>query len=242
MVVRNARTSAQYEPTKQLLQHLAGHRMFGVLSPEVLADLAADCAEREYERGHRLCYSGDPAAHVFSVESGTVAMTALDRLGNSQVLMLFYTGDTFGFGVTLLGQRWAWTATALTRSKVLVVEKARFDRLYRQFPDLAYKVTDELLGILNRSQQIALRRTLGPAIARVAGFLLDSVEDQPDSNEQLAVVNLVLSHRDLAQIIGTSRETITRAFTRLSRARLITVRDDRVVILQYKALRELAGC
>lgn len=240
MTVGSARPLVQIVGRTPILEDLATHRVFGTLSRAALIALAAKAVERTYLEGHHLFYAGDSASDVFVVKSGFVVLTETDRHGNEHVTLSFYPGDVMGLGTTLLGLRWAGTATAMVDTTVLIIPKDTYDRLYRETPRLAREATRELLRILNRSKQSTARLTLARIDSRLAAFLLESAHRAGRQGEGQPDRVFVPAHQQLALILGTRRETITRIFGRLTRGGIVATKGHAVFLLRIDALRQLA--
>ncbi|MBI4504181.1 MAG: Crp/Fnr family transcriptional regulator [Chloroflexi bacterium] len=223
-----------------IYEYLAAHQVFGVLPPAALRDLVPEVIERTYRKGQHLFYAGDPQTYVFIVRLGLVALTDLDDRGNARVVLTYDSGDVFGPPAIVLGQRHAFTATALIDTHTLLIGKDTFDQLYRRFPELTHQILRELQSMLRRSQETTLRLARTPVVSRVAAFLLRFAEKCGPVGDGDTDFDLPLSREDLAFLLGTSRETIIRALTRLTRAGVIASRGKRVCIRDPDALRRLA--
>ncbi|MBI2832975.1 MAG: winged helix-turn-helix domain-containing protein, partial [Acidobacteria bacterium] len=104
--------------------------------------------------------------------------------------------------------------------------------------ELAYRVAEALAAMLCRSEQTTSEFSSAPVASRIARFLLESAGEQTSTS---SAAGLELSRQDLALVVGTSRETVTRVLGRISRSGLIALRSHRVFILKPDELRRLAG-
>lgn len=233
---RSQRTSPN---PSEALDFLAGHRMFGVLPRSDLAELAAAVAQRRFPKAHNLAYSGDSASHVFVVRSGLIALTDIDSCGNRHVLVTFSPGDVFGGTAAVLGLPHTGTATAVVDTEVIAVPRDTFDRLCRRRPELIREILRELYETVCRAEQTILALTMKQTGPRIAAFLLKSAREAAGPGGAPFTFELTLSHHDLALLLGTTRETISRVLARLSRAKVITINGRRVFILRPDALQEL---
>lgn len=230
----------EVDPPDAVSQFLAGHRLFSGLPAPANAELARETLLRTYPKGHYLYQSGDPAVFVFIIKSGLVALTDLDEHGHTHPVQTHSAGHVFGLGTVVLGIPRRFTASAVTRVGTLLIPKATFYRAYRTFPDLAYRVAEELATMLCRSEQTTFHFSLSPVASRVARFLLDSSGKEAALASSPRKGTLELSRQDLALVVGTSRETVTRVLTRLSRSGLISIRRQKVLILKPDELLRLA--
>lgn len=222
-----------------LITYFERHHMFRVLPRDELARLAEEVMERRYRKGQHLCYAGDQANAVFIVRSGLLALTEADERGNPYAVHTFGPGDVFGTMVTLLDVAYTGAAIAMSDTIAVVIRKPTFGRLVRLYPDLAIEIIRELYQIVCRAEQTIGRLAMSRVAARVAAFLLTSAGSTPAGSEP-ASFELGLSHQDMAVLVGTTRRTVTRVFTRLSRDKMIATKGRKVSILQTEALRHIA--
>lgn len=219
-----------------LIKYLSEHRLFGALPEAALGELAAEVIERTYLRGHDLYRRGDPASFVFVIKSGLAALTDIDKHGRLHPIETFSSGGVFGLATILLGIPRRFTASAFSDIRALLVPKDTFDRLYRKFPALAYQVALELAWMLYRSEEATFGLTQTPVASRLVRFLMDEAAKDAASNAGSHSGGLALSRENLAVAIGTSRETVTRVLSRLSRAGMIAVRKQQVLVLNPEQL------
>jgi CRP/FNR family transcriptional regulator len=202
--------------------------------------LAADAVERIYPKGQRLYYTGDSPSNVFIIRSGLVALTGQDERGNIYSIMTYSPGDVLGAAAAVLLIPHVMTPIAMVETVALVLNGTTFNSLYHQLPALGHQVVSELYRILRRAEAAAISFARRPVPGRVAALLLNSVGDGASPRSGAPIVNLTFSHQELAILLGTTRETITRVFTRLSRTGVIAIEGRRVCLLQPDWLRRLA--
>lgn len=222
----------------QITDYFAAHRVFGVLPRPAISELAAKVIERKYPKGHFLFYESDPPSHVFALQEGVVILAEVDERDHSHPVLTFGTGDIFGVATTVLNIQRSASACALVDAKALLIPKNVFTDLYARFAPLAYKIASELALMLCRSERTTSSLTLNTVTSRIARLLLESSD-----------VNLAegrgppygeLSHHDFALLLGTTRETVTRALGRLTREGIIVLREQQMVVMDSEKLRRLA--
>jgi CRP-like cAMP-binding protein len=250
-MVTRARTSQRSKGTSRLKRQpvrnigasrphpLSGHRLFNGISDADLKRVAGDVKERLYPKGQNLCYAGDSAHSIFVIKSGLVALIEDDDRGNPHAVHLFGPGDVFGAMVALLGVVYTGSATAIVDSDTVVIPERTFMQLVREFPALAVNVIRELYAIVCRAEDTIKRLTTASVTARVAALLL-KLRPMTIADPKSFAIEPHLSHETIALLLGTTRRTVTRAFTDLSRAKLISVKGHRVVILEAELLGRTA--
>lgn len=223
-----------------LVDQLAAHHLLDVVPRPDLERLAADVVERVYRKGHRFYFAGDPPTYVFIVKSGLVALTDQDDRGHVYATMTYSPGDVLGVAATVLNIPHTVTPIAMVDTAALLLNAASFNALYHRLPALAHKVVRELHEILRRAEKatISFARTHVPG--RVAALLLESSAKVSGSPEDEVEIELTFSHQELAILLGTTRETITRVLARMSRTGVIAIQGRRVRIVRPDWLRRLA--
>lgn len=233
-------TSARMQPSAiaELTDYLAGHRLFGVLPREALISIAENARQRRYVRDDHLYYEGDITTDVYIVRSGLLAMSEMDDRGVSCFVITYSADDVSGSMCATLGNVHPCRTTALVDSEVILLSKRIFDSLYEQYPVLGRRVLEEVNHIMRRSRRTIMRHMLTPVSSRVASFLL-AVPEVPRGAP--ARVELTLSHQDIALLLGTSRETITRVLDRFANEGAIAVARRSIEILDRKRLARLVS-
>jgi CRP/FNR family cyclic AMP-dependent transcriptional regulator len=242
MPMRSA-TSARVQPseraaTEDSIQDVAAHPVFAMLPEHALRELAKRALDRKYAKGHFLYHAADPPAFLILVRSGLVGLTDTDDHGHMHPIQAYSQGDLFGIATSVLDMPRRFTAYALTDVETILIPQKVFGELYAQFPAMAYATVRLLGAMLCRAQETSCTLTLTPTAFRVARFLLQASEKGAGATRRPLAVTL--SRNDLAIMVGTTRETVTRVLSRLSRERLITVTGRHILIKQPDDLRRFA--
>jgi len=159
----------------------------------------------KYARSASVFSQGDPASHVFYLQSGSVKLSVLSPKGKEAIVAVLGAGDFFGEGCLAGQPRRMATASALGASTVLVVEKAEMVEKLRTQPDLAecflthmlsrnIRIEEDLIDQLFNSSEKRLARTL----------LLLARYGKGDYPHQLPK----LSQETLAEMVGTTRSRV----------------------------------
>lgn len=240
MFARSATGRTCAATTVSLADHLGMHPLLRAVPEALRQHLAADAVERTYPKGQRLFYAGDPSSCVLIIRSGLVALTGQDERGNVYATMTYSPGDVLGAAAAVLQIPHVMTAIAMMETVALVLNGKTFNDLYRQLPVLGHEVLSELYRILRRAETATISFARRPVPGRVAALLLNSVSNFAVHPSGDAIVDLTFSHQELAILLGTTRETITRVFTQFSRTGVIAIEGRRVRLLQPAWLRRLA--
>jgi CRP/FNR family transcriptional regulator len=226
--------------TVSLAKQFAMHPLLRAVPESLRRHLVNDAVERTYPKGQRLYYSGDPPSYVFIIRSGLVALTGQDERGNVYATMTYSPGDVLGAAAAVLQIPHVMTPIAMVETVAVLLNGTTFNNLYRQLPALGQEVVAELYRILRRAETATISFARRPVPGRVAALLLNSVGGGAAPTSGSPVVDLMFSHQELAILLGTTRETITRVLAGLSRTGVIAIDGRRVRLLQMDWLRRLA--
>lgn len=207
------------------------------LSPEEREQVARVCPERRFSRGSTIFAPGDAPDALYVLTSGLITLSHLSEGGQESILRVFGPGDVFG-EVFLTVRARPFRATALTDSVVTVIPSNTFHRLLSTIPRIGFN----FICVLSRHLvEIALDRGQSShkwASGRLALTLLKLAAAHGAKEEGGTAITLPLSHQILADMIGTSRETVTRQLRRLKRRGLVSQRG-RTFLVQVPRLKAL---
>jgi CRP/FNR family transcriptional regulator len=173
-----------------------------------LDELRAFTAERRFERGQTVYCLDDPAEELFLIQDGRVKILRLSPDGQQKILDIYRPGDFFGELCICGGQRRTEQAVALDPLKTTSFQVQGLMKLLRRAPDMVLEMLQLLCARLRESHdQIAalafenIPRRLARELVRLARA------ETPAAGEDK--VCLSLTHEELSQLVGTSREMIT---------------------------------
>lgn len=158
-----------------------------------------------YARSAVVFSQGDPATDVFYLQQGSVKLSVLSRTGKEAVVAILGPGDFFGEGCLAGQPRRMATASALSASTVLVVEKPQMLEMLHKQPSLADRFLSHMLARNIRIEEDLIDQLFNPSEKRLARALLllarYGKEDQPLRLPKL-------SQETLAEMVGTTRSRI----------------------------------
>jgi CRP/FNR family transcriptional regulator len=200
--------------------------MFCNLTPEALADYDAIGIMMSHARGAKLFSEGDPARNVFVICFGQVKISSTSRDGKTMILKIAGPGDVMGLSAVLANVPHEVTAEAIEPCQVKTVRKQEFvDFLGRHgiaSMHAAQSLSGEYLTVFHDAKRLALS---GSAAGRLARLLLDWGR----------------SHEEIANMAGTSRETVTRLLNQFRRDEWITIKGASLTITQPDQLERLTA-
>ena len=209
------------------------------LSPAELEQVARVCPERRFRKGNTIFAPGDPPDALYLLISGLVTLSHLSEDGQQSILRVFGPGDVFGELLLTVTAR-PFLATALTDCAVTVIPGKTFLRLLSAIPRIGLN----FISILSRHlTEIALDRAESShkwSLQRLALTLLKLGAAHGVEKKAGTAIALPLTHQILADMIGTSRETVTRHLGYLKRRGFVG-QQGRTLLIQPARLKALVS-
>jgi CRP/FNR family transcriptional regulator, dissimilatory nitrate respiration regulator len=208
--------------------------LFNGLPPEQVDRIVRIVIKKQFNRGETIFFEGDKGTGFYMVESGKVKIYKMSLSGKEQILHIFGPGEPFGEVPVFHGQPFPATAEALMKSSLLFFPRDRFIQLVHETPSIALNMLAVLSMRLRRFASQIESLSLQEVPARLAGYLMYLSEEQRNAD----VVALEISKGQLASLLGTIPETLSRIFAKMSEEGLIAVEGRTIRILDRDGLAD----
>lgn len=215
---------------------LASVPLFKGLNREQYDELAMIATDQEFARGREIFAEGDPGDGFFLVVTGLVKIYKLSPDGKEQILHLFGPGEPFAEAAVFLGSSYPAHAMALEKSRVLFLPRRAFIELINRYPEVALNMLAALSLRLKKFAQLIEELSLKEVPGRLAAHLLYLSHQQQGRDQVL----LPVSKNQLAGLLGTIPETLSRILGKMAKAGMISTDGPRITILDRQALEGLA--
>jgi len=189
---------------------------------------------KQYNKGETIFFEGDDANGFYIVSSGKIKVFKMNPLGKEHILHIFGPGEPVGEVPVFSNQPFPASAEALSKSKVLFFPRKDFVTLIENNPSIAMNMLAVLSQRLRQFASQIENLSLKEVPARLAGYLLYTAEKQGKGE----VVELPVSKGQLASLLGTIPETLSRIFARMSDEGLIRVDGRSITILDSDGLMD----
>ncbi len=220
-----------------------------VLDHEDLVQLNKSKLVRTFQAGENIYMQGDSAAGVYCLEGGVVTLRKTDENGNAMLIGLAHAGDTIGYRDFFSRGEYMSTAQASEPVRVCFVARDTVSALLNRNPALGLRFLVRVSEELNHAETMMLQNSTLSVRTRLAHLLLSLKERYGEVEEDgTLVIRLPLSRQDIASMLGTRPETISRAIHILEEAevarfsgRQVRVADLDVLLDEiepYEALTE----
>jgi len=241
---RAERANALFEePTPpDVIGHLSANYPFpATLSQSYIEKLKAMELGTLVAQNTVLFEQGQEAIGVYVILEGRMKLAVNSAEGKTLVLGFFGPGAVLGLAAAILGRPHAETADTLKQTTVVFVSRSELVKEMRADPAAAYRaaelVSQACYFLLGKMMAIELSQSSEQKLARCLLGLLSSNTGCTDGDP----VQLDLSQEAIAQLIGTSRETVTRLLSRLRRRRILDWKRTGLVIRDRKSLERIAN-
>jgi CRP/FNR family transcriptional regulator, cyclic AMP receptor protein len=194
-----------------------------------------------YPAGTVLFVEREEPRGVFVLSTGRVKLSIGSASGKVVILRIAKPGDILGLHAVVSGTEFQATAETLEPCHVSFVRRDEFLRFLREHPQAALEAAKQLSASYQEAcEQLRAIGLCDSARKRVARFVLEWAESG-DVHEDGIRATLTLTHEEIGQLIGTSRETITRALGDFKSRKWIAIKGSTLLVQNIDGLRELVG-
>lgn len=226
---------------------LKGVELFSELNEDQLVMLANLVVVQNFNRDETVVLEGDDSVQaLYLIASGSVQvyMTGVD--GRETILSFLERGDFFGEMSLIDGEPRSASVRTVTDAQMMIIHRDSFLTLIRQTPEIAMALLSEMSKRLRKAnKQIGSLSTMSVS-GRVAGTLLNLMEERgvrihTDNGTMVTVIHNRPTQQQLADMSGTTRETVSRICSMLVKANAIAMTGRDIVIFDENALQEKAS-
>ncbi|PKN60630.1 MAG: transcriptional regulator [Deltaproteobacteria bacterium HGW-Deltaproteobacteria-11] len=221
-----------------IVDQIAAIPLFEGLPGEQLKALAGICLLRTYRKGQLIFAEGDEGIGFYIVQSGQVRIFKLSpESGKEQILHILGPGESFGEVAVFTSMGFPAFAEAQASSVLIFFPRVAFVALIRRDPSLSLKMLAVLSRRLQKFARMIEDLSLKETPARLAAHLLYLCERRPGADE----IRLDIPKGQMAALLGTIPETLSRIMARMGRQGLIRLRGNQISILDRTGLQEIAS-
>ena len=220
-------TMAMTNDKKDLLRKVS---LFADLSDDQIAALSRVTVSRRFPKDAMIFEEGDFADALYMVEKGKVKVLLSDADGHDVIISILQTGECFGEMALVDSEVRSARVVTMTPSEVLMISKAEFQRWLTGHPEISMALMQELARRLRSANRTIGSLAMLDVGGRVARVLLDAAEQ---ADGQL-IVRDPPTQKDIASMVGASREMVNRTFKELVRQGRIS-QTGRIIVIHEPA-------
>jgi CRP/FNR family transcriptional regulator len=196
---------------------------------------------RKYKKGEMIFTPGDPFDNLFVVNKGIIKISKISSIGKEQIMRILESGDFMGelsmFSKTVHNNN----AEALENCEVCIINGAKIRELMLEKPKIALNFLQKYAERIEESEELIEQIGLREVEQRIANYLLLEIEKNAIENKNNEYeVTLPISKKDLAALIGTSQETLSRKLAVFQDSGWIVLKGQRkIIVTDMESLKEM---
>ena len=212
--------------------------IFSELEDEFLEKIYKISRVRKYEKGRIIFMEGEPGEAFFYIKSGLVKISKLSRDGREHILHVLNEGHVFAEVTLFSNTEYPATAEVLEDAEIGIIKNEDLEKVIKENPDLSLQMIKYLNKRLVEAHMKIRNLALYDTYERTAQALVKLAEDYGKKSSKGVNLDINISRQELANIVGTTRETVIRALTAFKKERLIGIEKNTITIIDLESLKE----
>ena len=222
-------------------ERLSGSGFLSGLSPSVVRAFDSIKMTTTYPAGAVLFVEGEQPPGAFVLSTGRVKLSICSANGKVIILRIARAGEILGLHAVVSSTGFQATAQTIEQCQVSFVRRDEFLRFLRDHPQASMEAARQLSTSYQEAcEQLRAIGLCDSAKERVARFVLEWAESG-EMREEGVRATLTLTHEEIGQLIGTSRETITRALGEFKSKHWIAIKGTTLLVKNIGALQQMVG-
>jgi len=215
--------------------------IFSELNEETIAKIEQVGSKKSYSKENVILMEEDAGSALFVIISGKVKVVRTSSDGREVILSILNESDFFGEMAILDGLTRSATVIALEDSELFIIQREQFLELLKNFPEVSISLLQELANRLRMADMKIKALTLKDAEGKVATVILQIADDVGKIRQGIVEIEKLPLQQDLANMAGTSRETISRTLHSFAKKGSIELEGSKLRILNYEKFKETYG-
>ena len=219
----------------KLLQSVS---LFWDLTEEELGYISEKMVSKNYDAGQMILLEASEGEQCFFVTEGSVKITRLSKKGREVILAILSDGDFFGEMSLLDGEFRSANVVALDDTEVLTLNRNDFLLVLKNYPQIAIRLLKEMATRLRKSDRQIASLSLSDAEKRIAMCILRIADEKGVIKKGQVSIPEIPIQQDIANMSGTSRETVSRALKLLVKEGFVQRNGKELIIYDYNRFVE----
>ncbi len=187
---------------------------------------------REFRRKENIFLKGDPCKELYIIASGQVKLSEISENGQEQALFILSQGDSFDEVPIIDGGLYPTTATALSDVMLYAIVKQDVLTIMREYPTVASAVLPYMGNKLRKMADLVADISFESVSFRIAKLILHYADIQGTPTPEGMLVKRTLTHQEIADIVGTEREVVTRSLSDLQKKGIIDMKEGKQILIR----------
>lgn len=213
---------------------------FNKLEKNDLLDLSINKKCKFYKKGQTIFYEGDRPLGIYCLNYGKVKIFKIGMDGKEQIVRFVFPGDLLGFRSLIGEEIYSASATTLENSFACFISKHVFFQLIKKYPYISHNLMTSLCHLLEEAENKMTSLAQKTVKKRLAESLLLLNKNFNSNTNNGIDYTILLSRRDLANIVGTATETVIRLLSEFNDEKLISIKGRKITLLNIDKLMKKA--
>jgi CRP-like cAMP-binding protein len=235
--------NVSYQPTPadvgDSMEFLRNVPIFNEIEESELAKIVRVGVRKKYKKGSIILLEEESGAALFVIISGKVKIVRTDDDGREVILSILGENDFFGEMSILDGLARSASVVAITKTELFMIHRRDFLKLMHDFPAVAISLLKELTMRLRKADAQIKSLSLKDAAGRVANVILQLADDIGKIRKGRVEIDELPLQQDLANMAGTSRETISRMVHLFIKKGHLEMQGNKLIINDYEKFKSL---
>lgn len=226
------------EPKKNELHYQIGH----FLAEDHFQQLSRLMNDHSVAKGSHLFWEGEPAEHLFFVKKGKIRIAKSTDDGKDLILFYLQEGDFFGEFASYDPVQYSYDAVAVQNSEIGVIQQKELEQLISESGEFALQFI-KWMSLMQRTTESKFRDLiLYGKKGALASTLIRLTNSYGEPVEDGIYIRLKLSNSDLANMIGTSRESVNRMLAAFKEEGIIGYEKGHIIVRELSSLKRVVRC
>ncbi|MFO7445974.1 MAG: Crp/Fnr family transcriptional regulator [Ignavibacteriaceae bacterium] len=212
--------------------------IFSELDEEALERIAKTGIQKNYKRDSVILFEHELGSALFIIIEGKVKVSRFSDDGKEVIITILSESDFFGEMSLLDGQTRSAHVTAMDNTDIFIIKREDFLELLKSYPEVAISLLQEMTKRLRAADIKIKSLSLKDAEGKVATVLLQLADEVGKIKQGTVEIEKLPFQHDLANLAGTSRETISRTLHSFAKKGLVELDGSRLRIINYEAFKE----
>ncbi len=224
------------EPTKNCLKDLS---VFSLLNGDEIQSICQNGYLKEYRRGEIIFFENDSEKKLYLLVDGQVKLSMLSSEGREKVMTILQAGDIFGEISLFDHDPHPLTAEVLEKARLMILDWNDLEEIIMEQPRLALKIIEALSKKTRLLTSQVRDLVFHDAKGRLANLLIRFANDFGQDVEEGTMIEIILTHQEIANLLGVSRVTVTKTLNKLIDEGIIKIKERKIYILDDEKLNDL---
>ncbi len=211
--------------------------LFSSLKTEELEAISKVTLNKNFPKDKIILLEDEEGDTLFIIIKGKVKVTTFSENGKEVIFSLLGEGDFFGDMSLLDGKPRSASVISMEDSELQLIRRAEFYRLLEEHPRIALKLLEELASRLRKADERIESLALLDVTGRIAGILLQLAGERGVTSYKKVLIKSRPTHQELANMVGTTRETVTRVLNQLEHKKYIKMSGKDVTIFNVEIFK-----